>query len=126
MKKMFPQHSDKIVYDTSLKTIINVLSKYQGDYMYATVVVGSDRVQQFKILTAKYNGKDYTFRGIDVISAGERDPDADGLTGMSASKMREAAKNKNMLLFYQGIPDTLSQKDKLNLMLDVRKGMGLK
>ena len=56
MKKMFPQHSDKIVYDTSLKTIINVLSKYQGDYMYATVVVGSDRVQQFKILTAKYNG----------------------------------------------------------------------
>ena len=45
---------------------------------------------------------------------------------MSASKMREAAKNKNMLLFYQGIPDTLSQKDKLNLMLDVRKGMGLK
>ena len=126
MKKMFPQHSEKIVYDTSLKTIINVLSKYQGDYMYATVVVGSDRVQQFNILTAKYNGKDYTFRGIDVISAGERDPDADGLTGMSASKMREAAKNKNMLLFYQGIPDTLSQKDKLNLMLDVRKGMGLK
>ena len=83
MKKMFPQHSDKIVYDTSLKTIINVLSRYQGDYMYATVVVGSDRVQQFKILTAKYNGKDYTFRGIDVQSAGERDPDADGLTGMS-------------------------------------------
>ena len=69
--------------------------------------------------------RDYTFNTIKVISAGERDPDADGASGMSASKMRAAAKAQNTTDFIAGIPDTLTIQEKLELMVEVRKGMGL-
>ena len=95
------------------------------DYSDIVMVVGYDRVGQFDKLLNKQNTIDYTFNSIKIVSAGERDPDAEGASGMSASKMREAAKNQKTTEFLQGIPDTLSIKEKLDLMAKVREGMGL-
>ena len=91
-----------------------------------TLIAGSDRVPQYETLLNKYNGVEYTYRNLEVVSAGERDPDADGASGMSASKMRAAAKDLKTRDFLSGIPDTLSTDKKLELMQEVRKGMGLK
>lgn len=125
MKKMFPKHADKIQYNTDIKTPIHVLQHLQGTYEDICMVVGSDRVASFTGMLTKYNGVEYTFRNIEVVSAGERDPDADGAAGMSASKMREAASNKNVKAFASGIPNTLSMDEKVELMFEVYRSMGL-
>ncbi|BCU99569.1 MAG: hypothetical protein CM15mV28_1370 [Thaumasvirus sp.] len=49
--------------------------------------MGGDRVSEFNSLATKYNGDLYTFDEIKVTSAGGRDPDSEGVEGMSASKM---------------------------------------
>lgn len=116
MKKMFPSMSSNIIYDPSLKTIINVLQKLQGQYYDVTMVVGSDRVDNFKSLIEKYNGVEYTFRSLDVVSAGERDPDADDVSGMSASKMRAAAIQSDFKTFRSGMPNTISDAEVKKIM----------
>jgi nicotinic acid mononucleotide adenylyltransferase len=126
MKMMFPRHADHIIYDKSVNTIIKLLQRYQGEYENLTLIAGSDRVPQYEALVEKYNGIEYTYRNLEVVSAGERDPDADGASGMSASKMRAAAKEMKTRDFISGIPDTISTQQKLELMEEVRKGMGLK
>lgn len=125
MKLMFPKHADNIVYDKNVNTIIKLLQRYQGEYKDLTLVAGSDRVPSYETLINKYNGVEYTFRKLEVVSAGERDPDADGASGMSASKMRAAAKEGDFLSFRQGIADTIDDNKKMELMMEVRKGMGL-
>ena len=91
------------VGNPQVKTIIQALQKLeQLGYTKVVYVAGSDRVQQFNELINKYNGKDYNFREIEVVSAGERDPDADGAEGMSASKMRAAALNDDLEAFKVG------------------------
>ena len=106
-----------------VKTIIGALQKIESlGYKNLIYVAGSDRVQNFKELINKYNGKDYVFDNIDVVSAGERDPDAEGAEGMSASKMRQAAADNNFELFSQGVP----QKELAGEMFAaVKKGMGV-
>ena len=96
------------------------------------VVVGSDRVKEFKDSLNKYNGKPnkeghvpFNFKKITVHSAGHRDPDAEGTEGMSGTKMREHAKNSNVHEFKKGVPSHLSDKHTKELMHDTRKGMGL-
>lgn len=96
------------------------------------VVVGSDRVKEFKDSLNKYNGKPnkeghvpYHFKKITVHSAGHRDPDAEGSEGMSGTKMREHAKSGNMKEFRKGVPSHVSDKHSKELMHDTRKGMGL-
>jgi hypothetical protein len=126
MKKMFPRHKDNIMFNTDLKTIIKVLQSLQGEYADVVLVVGSDRVGEMDVLVQKYNGTEYTFRSIETKSAGERDPDADGASGMSASKMREAASNANVDEFRKGIPSTLNNTEMMNLMREVREGLGIK
>jgi len=126
MKKMFPTHKDHIMLNDELKTIIKVLQSLQGDYADVVLVVGSDRVQEMDSLIQKYNGVEYTFKSLKVKSAGERDPDADGATGMSASKMREAASVANVDQFRKGIPNTLNDSDMMKLMKEVREGLGIK
>jgi len=116
MKLMFPRHKDKIVYDTKIKTPIHVLQHLQGTYENITMVVGSDRVSSFTGMLTKYNGVEYTFRNIEVVSAGERDPDADGAEGMSASKMRAAACQSDFKSFRSGIPSTVTDKKCKELM----------
>ena len=124
MQKMFPWA--KIETEACCNTIIKVAQDMMmKEYTDIVMVVGSDRVADFDKLLQKQNSIDYAFKTIKVISAGDRDPDGDGAAGMSASKMREAAKAQNTTDFIAGIPDTLTIQEKLELMIEVRKGMGL-
>jgi Cu/Zn superoxide dismutase/predicted kinase/nicotinic acid mononucleotide adenylyltransferase len=116
----------KIVQKSDAKTIIQVLQDLEKKgYTDIVLVVGSDRVQDFKTLINQYNGKDYTFDSIDVVSAGERDPDAEGVEGMSASKMRAVAVDDDRPMFISGVPSKISAADATKLYKDVRKGMML-
>ncbi len=94
------------------------------------MIAGSDRVDEYKTKLAQYNGKHkgalYNFKHITVHSAGERDPDAEGVSGMSASKMRGHAENGNFKEFKKGIPKHVAPEHAKELYHDVRKGMNLK
>ena len=131
-RKMFPRHARRIMLDNKVKVLFDLLTKlYDMGYKNVTMVVGADRINEFDILINKYNGKKgrhgfYNFRNINVESAGDRDPDAEGATGMSASKMRAAASKGDFTSFSQGLPKTFSNADAKNLFNTVRKGMGLK
>jgi len=114
-----------IVQNSSAKTIIDVAKELTGKYKNLTVVVGSDRVDDFYKLLQTYNNKDYKFDKIEVVSAGERDPDAEGVTGMSGSKMRSFASDNEYEKFKQGVPSKLSDADAKALFTAVRKGMKL-
>lgn len=126
MRKMYPDHSSRIVHDTGMKTIFDVLKgAHQQGYKSVNIVVGADRLQEFEKLANKYNGSLYSFETINVVSAGERDPDAEGVEGMSASKLRKHAKEGDFETFSKGIPDALGEKDAKKLYNTVRKNMGL-
>ena len=108
MKKMFPKFRKNIISDTSIKNAFDIAVKLNGKYEHLVMVVGSDRVEEFKSILDRYNGIDsrhgyYEFKGIDVISAGERDPDAEGAEGMSASKIRAAASKNDFKSFRKGM-----------------------
>ena len=123
MKKMFPANKIQAAGGTQ-RTFIEVLKFYNKMYGNIIMIAGSDRVSEFQKLTDKYNGKEYNFKSIKVVSSGERDPDAEGITGMSASKMREMAKNGDVKNFKKGVPN-LSDSDASELFNAVRKGMGI-
>lgn len=115
----------KIAVKTKSKTVIQVLQELEKQgYKDVVMVVGSDRVASFKELLNKYNGKDYTFDSITITSAGDRDPDADDVSGMSASKMRQLAKDEDIDGFTDGLPSML-QRNAKQVYSAVRKGMGL-
>lgn len=131
MRKMFPKHARNIIFDKKIKTLFDVLSKAHDDgFLKCSVVVGSDRVNEFDKVLNKYNGVKgkhgfYEFDGgVNIVSAGERDPDSDDVSGMSASKLRSAAKGNDLITFSKGMPKGF--KDAKGLMNAVRKGMGLK
>ena len=103
---------------------------YNMGYKNITMVVGSDRVLEFKSILTKYNNERnrhgyYNFKDIKVVSAGERDPDEEGVTGMSASKLRNYVARGDLKNFKRGVPGNLTDKQKNELFFDVRKGMGL-
>ena len=118
-KKAF---GSKLVQKSPSKTIIQVMKELQGGYSKLILVVGSDRVNDFDTLLNKYNGKDYTFDSIEVVSAGDRDPDADDVSGMSASKMRAAAAAGKFDQFKSGLPRKL-KGDAKDIYDMVRGGM---
>ena len=100
IKKMFPKEAGllELKDNTSIKNAIDVATELNGKYDKLVMVVGSDRVRDFKALLNKYNGVEsrhglYKYQDIQIVSAGERDPDAEGVAGMSASKMRDMANN---------------------------------
>ena len=111
-----------IVTESRAKTIMQAMQELQGMHKKIILVVGSDRVNEFKTLLTKYNGKDYNFESIEVVSAGERDPDADDVSGMSASKMRELAADNNVEEFKKGLPRKL-QSSAQRIIDNVRDGM---
>ena len=130
MKKMFPKYKRNIVASTG-KTALAIASElYSKGYTNLVMVVGSDRVQEFQRILDRYNGEDkahgfYDYDKIEVVSAGERDPDAEGVEGMSASKMRAAAVAGDFKSFRMGTPKTLSDADTKKLFNAIRKGMQL-
>ena len=130
LRKMFPKHARNVMADKDVRTVLDIAVKlYDQGFTKVTLVAGSDRVREFDILLNKYNGQKakhgfYNFEGaINVVSAGERDPDAEGATGMSASKMRMTAQQNDLAGFAKGIPAGFNATDLFNA---VRKGMGLK
>jgi hypothetical protein len=129
MREMFPKHARSIVNDDSADNMLKIghILHEQG-FSEMIVVVGDDRVTEFETLLNRYNGekKDhgfYNFKSIKVLSAGERDPDADGVTGMSSTKMRAAAAANDLTLFTKGVPKNY---DATGLFNAVRVGMGLR
>ena len=129
MKGMFPAHARKISRDKMTTALDVMVQLYKEKHTDVLMIVGSDRVREFDSLLNKYNGVKsthgrYKFKSIRVISAGERDPDAEGVSGMSASKMRKAAQNNKYDEFKQGLPSTY--KGGKNLFKAIQKAMGVK
>jgi len=127
MKKMFPDYEENIVNDDQMKSIFNVLTTAdEQGYKNVNIVVGSDRQSEFENLAQKYNGDLYNFDLIRVISAGVRDADAEGVEGMSASKMRKAVVDDDFDAFRRGTPKELDDGDTQALFDAVRSGMKIK
>ena len=124
MRLAYPDHANAIIDSADMRTIFDVLSALDADgYSSVNIVVGGDRVSEFNSLAQKYNGDLYTFDEIKVVSAGDRDPDSEGVEGMSASKMRKAAVENDYDTFDKGIPESLSKKDRDTLYLLLRQAM---
>ena len=112
-----------VVSKSKSKTIIQVMKELESmGHSKVILVVGSDRVQEFKRLLNTYNGKDFSFESIQVVSAGDRDPDSDSVSGMSATKMREAAVANDIAAFKKGLPQKL-QAQAAKIVQNVRDGM---
>ena len=131
MKRMFPRHAGHIVLSNSNKIFDILIELYKKRFTDLTMVVGSDRVREFDSIIKKYNGVKgkahgyYEFDNVNIVSAGERDPDAEGAMGMSASKMRAAAKKKDFDSFKKGLPRNFSIQNSETLFKLVRRGMNL-
>jgi hypothetical protein len=124
MKKAFVGVT--VVNNSKLKTVFQGLEYLDNlGYEDISMVVGSDRVSEFRVLISKYL-KNYNFKSFNVISAGDRDPDADDVSGMSASKMRMAAKDGDYNAFKLGVPATMNDAETLKTFKLVQKGMGVK
>ena len=127
MRQMFPQHSERIVNDPQNRTIFDVLKKAHMDgYTNIRIIGGGDRVAEFEKLSNNYNGKLYAFDNVEVRSAGDRDPDGDDVSGMSASKQRKAAAEGDFASFRKGVPSTLNNKQARELYNNLRAAMQIK
>ena len=111
MRQLYPKHGERIVNDGEMKTIFNVLKKANEDgYSSINIVVGAARQAEFEKLALQYNGELYDFEDINVVSAGDRDPDAEGVEGMSASKLRKAAAEDDFKTWLSGMPSKVDEK----------------
>ena len=128
MKKMFPDHEESIVDNPKMKSIFDVLkSVNNAGYSSINIVVGADRQAEFESLAQKYNGEEgfYSFDQIRVVSAGTRDPDAEGVEGMSASLLRKAVMDGDGETFNKGMPKGLSSPDIQALFNSVKSGLSV-
>ena len=123
LKRMFPK-TNFLAASAEVRTPIEAAKELNKKYKNIVLVAGSDRVASFQKLLNDYNGKEYHFDTIEVVSAGERDPDSDTASGMSGTKMREAAVAGDFNKFKKGLPHTLTELDGRRLMNDIRKGLG--
>lgn len=131
IKKAYQKHSNLSVRSSNKETpsIVHIASKLHGEgYDNLHLVAGSDRVEEYKNLLHKYNGKEgphgyYNFKNISVISAGERDPDSEGTEGMSASKLRSHAIAGREEDFKRGLLKGISDKDRQNVYDKVRSSL---
>ena len=127
MRQMFPQHSERIVNDGANRTIFDVLKKAHNDgYANVRIVAGQDRVKEFDKLSQNYNGQLYQFDAMEVISSGDRDPDSEGVEGLSSSRMRLAAAEGDFKTFRGGLPEGIPRKDAMILFDTVRQSMNVK
>jgi len=127
MRQMFPQHSERIVNDGANRTIFDVLKKAHNDgYTNVRIVAGQDRVKEFDKLSQNYNGQLYQFDNMEVISSGDRDPDAEGMEGLSSSRMRLAAAEGDFKTFRAGLPEGTPRKMAITLFDTVRETMNVK
>ena len=124
MHQAYPKHTNAIVANDEMRTIFDVLTSLDNEgFSEVNLVVGGDRVSEFNSLAQKYNGEAYTFENIRVTSAGDRDPDGEGLEGMSASKQRKFAAEDNYTEFAKGCPKGLKPKQCQELYNTLRQAM---
>ena len=124
MQQMFPNHAKHIMNNPNTKTIFDALKgANEKGAKSVNIVVGQDRQKEFENLANKYNNKLYEFDRINVISAGDRDPDGDGVSAMSASKLRKAAADDDFDTFRTGIPKALKDDRAKELYFAIQKGM---
>ena len=127
MRKMFPDFEEQIINDPDMRSIFDVLTAASEEgYKNINIVVGADRQAEFDNLAQKYNGELYDFELINVISAGVRDADSDGVEGMSASKLRKAVVDDDFNSFKRGLPKGIDDGDRQALFNAVRQGMKIK
>ena len=127
MRKMFPDFDEQIINDPDMRSIFDVLTAASEEgYKNINIVVGADRQAEFDNLAQKYNGELYDFELINVISAGVRDADSDGVEGMSASKLRKAVVDDDFKSFKRGLPKGIDDGDRQALFNAVRQGMKIK
>ena len=126
MRKLFPEYEEQIVNDAEMKSIFDVLITAASDgYKNVNIIVGADRQSEFENLAQKYNGDLYDFDEIRVISAGVRDADAEGVEGMSASKLRKSVVDDDFKAFKKGLPK-INDGEAMALFNAVRIGMKIK
>ena len=121
----------KVVKKDSVNNPFDVVYKMRDEgYTHVFFVAGSDRVPQYNAMFKKYSGHPDPEKDIgvelQVVSAGDRDPDSDSAEGMSASKMRAFAKENDYSHFVLGSPEKLREPDVKKMFIAVRKAMGVK
>lgn len=130
LRKMFPEFARHFVSNKSIKNALQIATAAHDEgYNRFVFVVGGDRIADFKKLLSDYNGKAgahglYNFKTIEVKSAGERDPDSEGVDGMSSSKLKAAAVEGDIDKFMLGMPRGF--KEATALYNAVRSGLGVK
>ena len=127
MRKMFPKFEEQIINDPEMRSIFDVLiAASEEGYKSINIVVGADRLGEFENLAMKYNGELYDFEEIRTISAGPREDDAEGVAGVSASKLRKAVVDDDYKAFKRGLPGGIDDGDGMALFSAVRQGMKIK
>lgn len=121
---LFP-NTNFVAADAQIRTYVEAVKHLNKKYKNLIMIAGSDRISDYRDLLEKYNGKEYQYDTIQVISAGERDPDNDDASGMSGTKMRQLASKGDFSKFKHGLPSHIRDIDARLLMNDVREGMGL-
>jgi hypothetical protein len=129
-KRFFPKTNLSTSSKDSPTFLSHAEKLHKQGVTHLHMVAGSDRVDEYKKKLAQYNGTHkgalFNFKKITVHSAGERDPDAEGTTGMSASKMRSHASSGNFKEFKKGVPAHVPEHHAKEMFHDVRKGMQIK
>ena len=124
MQQMFPSHAKHIMNNPKTRTIFDALKgANERGAKSVNIVVGQDRQKEFENLANKYNNKLYKFDRIKVVSAGDRDPDGEGVSAMSASKLRKAAADDDFKTFRSGIPKALKDDAARKLYDTLKQGM---
>ena len=124
LKKMFGSRYNFVAANDQIRTFIEAVKAQDGKFEQIVVIAGSDRVSEYQNLLNRYNGtKEFSFDSIKVVSAGERDPDAEGTGGLSATKMRQAAIDGDIETIVSGTG--LSSSDAAQLAREVRVGLGI-
>jgi hypothetical protein len=129
-QRFFPKTNITVATKEEPNFLTQAAKLHKQGVTHLHMVAGSDRTDEYYKLLHKYNGTHkgalFNFKHIKVHSAGERDPDAEGTTGMSASKMRSHAAEGNFNKFKQGIPKHVKPEHARELYTHVRQGMGIK
>ena len=132
LRKMFPKHARAVVMDSKVVRPTDAAVKlFNEGYKKIVVVSDTPRAREYSALFERYNGKEahhgfYHFESMEFVSVGDRDENAKGIQGVSATKQREYAINEDFTSFAQNLPKNVSNKDAKDLFNAVRKGMGLK
>lgn len=129
-KRFFPEANLSTSSRESPTLIHHLTRLHKAGYTHLTMVADHDRTEEFKKLLNRYNGKPdkkgnipFNFKEINFVLSGERDPDAEGASGMSASKMRKHAENNDFNEFKKGVPSHVSDEHAKELFSDVKQGM---